>query len=454
MDYCTKNSINNSIKKQRKLIMNSADGFNLLMNQSCIKSILEQSMPDHRERIFTPTFTLHVFNRQVMGLNKSCRGALMEVLPEYLIRTRSSFSTNTGAYCKARQRLPESFISDMTKASGEYLQNIASKSFKWKNREVKIVDGTTVSMPDTSENQEQYPQNPAQKKNLGFPITRLTAIISLSSGAVLNIAIGDYFSSEHGLLRGMLDELSEGDILLGDRYYCSYFLLAHLQKLNIDAVFKINANRKIDFRKGQCLGYHDHIVAWEKNQRPTWMDKKTYDELPCVIYMREIKKGNNIIVTTLFDANKYPKNELIELYAQRWQIELDLRSIKEVMGMSILRCKTPAMIRKEIWMHILVYNLIRLILMQCALIHKICPRNLSFTAALQAIPPFYKVMKINKAKEIRQILYQHLLLAIVQHPIGNRPGRVEPREIKRRPKTYKLLLKPRQIARQRLLARR
>jgi hypothetical protein len=453
MDYCTKSSITNSIKKQRKLI-NSADGFSLLMNQSCIKSIIEQSMPDHRERIFTPTFTLHVFNKQVMGFNKSCRGALMEVLPEYLIRTRSSFSTNTGAYCKARQRLPESFISDMTKASGEYLQNITSKPFKWKNREVKIVDGTTASMPDTFENQEQYPQNPAQKKNLGFPITRLTAIISLSSGAVLNIAIGDYFSSEHGLLRGMLDQLSEGDILLGDRYYCSYFLLADLQKLNIDAVFKINANRKIDFRKGQCLGHHDHIVAWKKSQRPTWMDKKTYDELPCVIYMREIKKGKNIIVTTLFDAKEYPKNELIELYAQRWQIELDLRSIKEVMGMSILRCKTPEMIRKEIWMHLLVYNLIRLVLVQCALIYKICPRNLSFTAALQAIPSFYKVMKINQAKEIHSILYQHLLMAIVQHPIGNRPGRVEPREIKRRPKTYKLLLKPRQIARQRLLARR
>lgn len=454
MDYCTKNSINNSIKKQRKLIMNSADGFNLLMNQSCIKSIIEQSMPDHRERIFTPTFTLHVFNRQVMGLNKSCRGALMEVLPEYLVRTNSSFSTNTGAYCKARQRLPESFISDMAKASGEYLQSITSKAFKWKNREVKIVDGTTVSTPDTFENQEQYPQNPAQKIGLGFPIIRLTAIISLSSGAVLNIAMGDYYSSEHGLLREMLDQLSTGDILLGDRYYCSYFLLAHLQKLNIDAVFKINANRKVDFRKGQCLDHHDHIVAWEKNQKPVWMDKETYDELPAIIYMREIKKGKNIIVTTLLDAEKYSKNELIELYAQRWQIELDLRSIKEVMGMSILRCKTPEMIRKEIWMHLLVYNLIRLILVQCALIHKICPRNLSFMAALQAIPPFYKVIKMNKEKEIRKILYQHLLIAIIEHTIGNRPDRLEPREVKRRPKTYKLLLKPRKIAKQQLLARR
>ncbi len=454
MDHCTKNSINNSIKKQRKMIMSSADGFNLLMNQSCIKSILEQSMPDHRERIFTPTFTLHVFNRQVMGLNKSCRGALMEVLPEYLVRTSSIFSTNTGAYCKARQRLPESFISDMAKASGAYLQSISSRAFKWKNREVKIVDGTTASMPDTLENQVQYPQNPAQKTGLGFPIIRLTAIMSLSSGAVLNIAIGDYYSSEHGLLREMLDQLSEGDILLGDRYYCSYFLLAHLQKLNIDAVFKINANRKIDFRKGQNLGSHDHIVAWKKNQRPVWMDKETYDELPAIIYMREIKKGKNIIVTTLLDADKYSKNELIELYAQRWQIELDLRSIKEVMGMSVLRCKTPGMIRKEIWMYMLVYNLIRLILVQCALVHKICPRNLSFMAALQAIPPFYKGIKMNKNKEVRQILYQHLLIAIAQHSIGNRPGRMEPREVKRRPKTYKLLLKPRKIAQQQLLARR
>ncbi len=323
MDYCTKPWVSNSIRKQIKSLKDCGNGFNPLMDQSCIKSVLERSMPDHRERIFTPTFTLHVFNRQVMGLNKSCRGALMEVLPEYLIRTRSSFSTHTGAYCKARQRLPESFISDRVKSSGEYLQNITPKAFKWKGREVKLIDGTTASMPDTLENQKQYPQNPAQKKGLGFPIMRLTAIISLSSGAVLNLAMGNYYSSEHGLLREMLDSLSGGDILLGDRYYCSYFLLAHLQKLNIDAVFKINTHRKIDFRQGKHLGFHDHIVAWKKNQRPLWMDRKTYDELPAVIYMRELKKGKNIIATPLLDVKEYSKNELFELYEQRWQIELD-----------------------------------------------------------------------------------------------------------------------------------
>lgn len=452
MDYSTQKTIKKTVVNQRHKL-DAADGFKNLISEPGIQSIINQGMPEHRERVFTPLYTLHIFNRQVMSLDRSCRGALIESLPEYLIKTGSSFSTNTGGYCKARQRLPEKFISNLAQRSGEYL-DMMSGEFKWKGRDVKIVDGTTVSMPDTPENQGQYPQNRTQKKGLGFPIARLAAIVSLSSGAVLDVAIGDYYSSEHGLLREMLDRLTEGDILLGDRYYCSYFLLAHLQRLKIDAVFKMNAIRKIDFRKGQYLGSYDHIVAWKKNQRPRWMGKATYDALPTIIYVREIKKGKNIFITTLFDAETYARNEIVKLYKERWQIELDLRAIKSVMGMSILRCKTPKMIRKEIWMNVLVYNLMRLILVQCALVYKESPRNLSFKAALQAIPAFNKAIKINKDKKIRRLLYQHLLMVLIRHRVRNRPDRHEPREVKRRPKTYKLLQKPRKIVKQRLLARR
>ena len=180
----------------------------------------------------------------------------------------------------------------------------------------------------------------------------------------------------------MLNGLLEGDILLGDRYYCSYFLLAQLKKLNIEGVFKIHASRKIDFRIGQRLEFGDHIVTCAKDPRSCWMDNKTYDELSNILYLREIKKRKNIIATTLLDTKKYTKNELHDLYAKRWQMELDLRSIKEVMGMSVLSCKTSEMVRKEIWMYILVYNLIRLVLVQCALVYKTSPRKLSFIAAL------------------------------------------------------------------------
>jgi Transposase DDE domain len=453
MEYCTKNMMRSSIRTHRNQFVHSEDGFKALMNHSCVKSILEQSMPDHRERIFTPTFTLHVFNNQVMSANKSCRGALIESLPEFVIRTGTAFSTNTGAYCKARRRLPESLITDLAKSSGEYLQGIIPEDIKWTGREVKLVDGTTVSMPDTPENQKSYPQNPTQEKGLGFPIARLAAIISLSTGAVLDLAIGDYYSSEHGLLREMLGGLSGGDILLGDEYYCSYFLLAQLQRKKIDAVFKIKWNRKVDFRRGKRIGEDDHIIYWEKGQRPKWMDKASYDELPPILYMREIKKGKKIIVTTLLNSQKYSKKELMALYDQRWQVELDLRAIKSVMGMSILRCKTPDMIRKEIWMYMLVYNLVRLFILQSALIFKISPRNLSFITALQAISQFYWVIKFIKNKNMQQKLYQILLISLAENKVGNRPGRREPREIKRRPKTYKLLLKPRKKARKRLLAR-
>jgi Transposase DDE domain len=437
----------------QKAKMDSLDGFKTLIDQPSIQSILKQEIPEYRERIFTPLNTLYVFNRQIMNAKQSCRGALIELMPEHLIKTGHAFSTHTGAYCKARQRLPETLISKLAQASGDYLET-ASAPFKWKGREVKLVDGTTVSMPDTLENQEQYPQNPAQKKGIGFPIARMTAIISLSSGAVLDVSIGKYTTSEHELLRGLLSRLTAGDILLGDRYFCSYFLLARLKALNIDAVFKMHANRKIDFRKGENLGSKDHIVAWKKNQRPKWMDQATYDALPDILYMREIKKGKNIIATTLLDAKKYSKDELFELYGQRWQIELDLRSIKAVMGMSVLRCKTPEMVRKEIWMYILVYNLIRLILVRCALIYKRNPREMSFMTALQGVASFYKVMRLTKEKKLRKILYEQLFMMIVQHPTGTRLGRMEPRAVKRRPKPYKLLLKPRKIAKQRLLARR
>ncbi len=247
MEHCTQKKLKKEVVSQKEK-MDSMDGFKSLINQPSIQSILKQEIPEHRERIFTPLNTLYVFNRQIMNVKQSCRGALIEILPEHLIKTGHAFSTHTGAYCKARQRLPEPLISKVAQASGEYLET-ASSPFKWKGREVKLVDGTTVSMPDTIENQERYPQNPAQKKGIGFPIARMTAIISLSSGAVLDIAIGKYTQSEHELLRELLNRLTAGDILLGDRYFCSYFLLARLKALNIDAVFKMHANRKIDFRK-------------------------------------------------------------------------------------------------------------------------------------------------------------------------------------------------------------
>lgn len=454
MVYCTQNPLIEAISKEKQqFICAEEDGFTQLINQVKIKSVLEHTMPEYRERIFTPTFTLYLFNKQVLGLDKSCRGTLMQALPESIVGRNIQFSTNTAAYCKARQRLPENFIANLTKASGKYLHESIGEEWKWKGRFVKLADGTTVSMPDTRENQEEYPQNPAQKKGLGFPIARVEVIISLGSGALLDLSIGDYYSSEHFLLRGMLDQLSTGDILLADRYYCSYFLIAFLQKLNIDVVFKIGGNRHYDFRKGKRLSTDDHIVSWKKNQRPKWMDKSSYDELPDIIYMREIKKGKTIVVTSLLDNKKYTKKEVSNLYGQRWQVELDLGSIKSIMGMNILRCKTPAMIRKEIWTFALAYNLIRLIMVQAALLLKKTPRELSFKATLQGLTYFSLILKTVKNRNDKKIIFRQLLFSIGQHPIGKRPNRQEPREVKRRPKTYKLLLKPRHYIRKRLLAK-
>lgn len=455
MDYCTQTGLRKAIRqKKHQWIDLEEEGFHQLINQLEIQSVLEQALPVYRERVFTPTFTLYLFSQQVMGLDKSCRGVLMQGLAESQIKRNRIFSTNTAAYCKARYRLPEALIAGLARASGKYLHESSQEEWKWKGRNIKLVDGTTVSMPDTRENQKSYPQNSEQKPGLGFPIARIEAIICLASGALLDLSIGDYYSSEHSLLRKMLNQLSAGDVLLGDRYYCSYFLIAFLQRLNIDVVFRIGGNRYYDFRKGQRLGEGDHIVRWEKGQRPKWMDQAAYDELPETIYMREVKKGKTVVVTSLLDHKSYTRKEINWLYGERWQVELDLRSIKSVMGMSILRCKTPEMIRKEIWAFALAYNLIRLILFQSALFLRKIPRELSFKAAAQGIIYFYWILKVTKHRDEKQKIFRQLLFSIGQHSVGKRPYRQEPREVKRRPKTYKLLLKPRHLIKKRLLARR
>ncbi|MCK5109289.1 MAG: IS4 family transposase, partial [Methanosarcinales archaeon] len=362
-------------------------------------------------------------------------------------------STNTKSYCEARLRLPISLVRRLVRETGRLLHLKSEEGWTWKGRSVKLVDGTTVSMPDTPENQKIYPQPESQKEGVGFPIARLVAIISLSCGAVLDIAIGPYKgkeTGEHALLRQILGSISAGDIILGDRYYCSYFLIAMLQRLGADAVFQIHGGRKSDFRRGKKLGKKDHLVIWEKpKQRPDWMGEIMYCQMPDTLAIREIKINKKVITTTLLNPKEVTRKELGKLYTKRWLIEVDFRFIKTVLQMDVLRCKTPDMVCKEIWVHLLAYNLIRMVMAQAAYRYNLPPRTLSFKGTLQQLNAF-KGAFLRTAKTRLSIMYGYLLEAIASHRVGNRSRRSEPRAVKRRRKPYPLLTKPREEARNEL----
>jgi Transposase DDE domain len=372
-------------------------------------------------------------------------------------------SPDTGNYCKARKRLPLSFIMGLARRTGGVLHEKAPLKWLWKGRPVLLVDGTTVSMPDTPLNQGAFPQPRTQKPGLGFPIARLLGVICLATGAVLDLAIGPYKGKQTGetsLLRALLERLQKGVILLGDCAFASYFGIAELKRRGVDAVFRMHKRRKVDLRRGRCLGIEDYQVLWHKPQRrPEWMDEATYEQMPDEMWVRELRfrvqqpgyrVQEIVLVTTLLDPVDYTKEELADLFRQRWNIELDLRSIKIVMQMDVLRCKSPDLVVKEIWVHMLAYNIIRAYMATAAVENDATPRALSFKGTMQAISAFRDSMHMADPQRRAQ-LWATMIAAIAYDRVGDRPGRVEPRCKKRRPKPYRMLKVPRDEARKALL---
>ena len=311
------------------------------------------------------------------------------------------------------------------------------------------MDGTTVVLPDTPANQAEYPQPRSQKPGLGFPLCRMVGMVCLGSGAVLNAAIGRYQGKggdEQSLLRSMLDTLECGDLLLGDAFYATYFLLCTLRERGIDAVFEQHGARQrtTDFRCGQRLGQRDHLIVLEKPAiKPDWMTQLDYEQASDTVTVRELRTGGKTLVTTLLCPKQIRKSALKSLYRCRWHVELDLRNIKTTLGMERLSCQTPAMAIKEIWVYLLAYNLIRLMMAQAALLADRLPRQLSFKHTVQ----LWIAWDRHANGTAHDDKLYGLFVLIAQQQVGDRPGRIEPRAIKRRPKPYPLLTKPRVIAR-------
>ena len=407
-----------------------------------------------RQRLFSPWVTLWLFVWQALSPDGSCREAVLRLCADRPMDARGkAIVATTGGYCRARQRLPLGVIVPLIGRVAERLFERLSGEHLWYGRRVKIVDGTTVSMPDTAANQARFPQSRSQKAGLGFPLARLVGIFCWSSGAVLAHAIGPCKgknTSELGLLRGLLEQFSPGDVVLGDRYYASYCLIALFRVRGVDVLFPQHQRRQSDFRRGRRLGHKDHVVTWHKPKRPDWLAESLYQQLPETLLIREFRNGRRVLVTTLVDPQPASVPALSALYQTRWHCELDLRAIKQVLNMDILRCQRPEMVEKEIAVHLLAYNLLRAVLLEASRVNALAPRTLSFKAALQTL--LAQGVWLWRCEPSRSVI-DALLARLASEQVGDRPGRCEPRAIKRRPKPRPLLKQPRAVARRRLLQR-
>ena len=417
--------------------------------------------------VFTMGITLWAMVSQAIftGFQRSCRAAVQRVAVYYALAGREVSSTNTGGYCRARAQVTEGVVRRLVEGVAERCEAAIPHALRWHGFRTKLVDGTTCSMPDTEENQAEYPQPNSQAEGLGFPIVRVVAMTSLVTGMVLAAAMGPYAGKETGetaLFRTMFANLEADDLVVTDRYFGGWFMLALLQKLGVEFVTRLHQHRKADFTKGKRLGCGDHITTWAKPQRPEWLDQESYDRLPDQLEIREVEVNvvtpgfrtrSLVVVTSLYDHELYSQEEIARLYRRRWTIEIELRDIKSTMQLNILRRKTPAAVRQELWTGFLGYNLVRQSMLQSAMASGVLPHELSFAATLQmmtttwvlaAVPPMVTVSQRERILALR-ILNGH------SHPVGNRPDRVEPRAVKRRPAPIALLTELRETARARLI---
>jgi DDE family transposase len=409
-----------------------------------------------RQRIFSAEVTFWGFLAQVLAPGSSCRDALRRVNAWWQCHfpDQALPSHDTSAYCQARSRLSHSRLRKLSDNLGHQLEQHVGEEELWLGRRVKIIDGTSVSMPDTAANQAVWPQSSAQKPGCGFPLLKLVGVFSLQSGALLDLTLANQRRHDAQLARELWPRLQPGDIVLADRGFCSFGDLALLQAAGIDAVMRLHQARKTDFRRGKRLGPNDRLVVWNKPLQPTpsWT-KEAFNALPDTLLLRLVRYRIElpgcrcqevILVTTLLDSHRFSAAQLAELYFQRWTVELHFRQIKTFLAMDVLRCLSPAMVRKELLMHLVAYNLIRTLMQRASLIYHVPLGRLSFKGTLDSLHHFADALYAAHSKPTRQReLFDALLRSIASDQIPLRPNRGEPRVKKRRPKNYHLLTKPR-----------
>jgi Transposase DDE domain len=444
-----------SLKEVRaRFARNEGLPFADVLTEGKILDVLNDYGVKYRDRRFNPVTTIWGFLSQVLSEDHSCRDAVSRVIAHRAASGASVCSPNTASYCNARSRLVTGVLSTLAKRTAQQLQAGAADEWKWNGRDVYIADGSHVSMPDTAENQEAYPQPPTQQPGLGFPLARITVLLSLATGACHDLAMAPYEGKGTGettLLRAMYNALKSGDVILADALFDNYFLVCDLRARGIDIVARAQYQR-VGSQVVESRPDGD-IILWQRPNKPRGMTGEQYRRYPKSMLMRQVavdaRDRNNRaeqfhVVTTILDAS-IDGGQFGDLYERRWEGEVDIRSIKATMQMDILRCKTPGMVHKEIWAHLLAYNLLRTAMAVAANENDIEPRQVSFKGAKQALTAF--APKIEAAPpEGRAALIDAMLATMAYHRVGNRPGRWEPRARKRRPKPGARLTQPRAIA--------
>lgn len=416
--------------------------------------------------VYTTAIMVWSFLAQVLrdGKEASCQAAVARVVSYCKLQGLEAPTQDTGDYCRARAKLSSAALRDLSCEVADEMEQASLPSWLWKRKlHPKLVDGFTFTMPDTAKNQAKYPQQKAQKPGVGLPIARAAAILSLATACVMDLAIAPYQGKETGesaLLRSMLGSLASGDIAVMDRYYCSFMMISILLGQGTHTCARKHHLRHSDFRRGKRLGKYDHLIEWTRPQRPTWMDEETYQQIPETLVLREVRfnivePGRRTksldIITTLTDAKEYTKQDIAELYGFRWSSELDIRSIKSNLNLGHVRCKSPEMVHREVWTTLLAYNLIRTTAAGAALLHKKQPRQISFTSTCQYVLASW--MQLSSGLIAGSPMDAYLLTMLQQIAgceVANRPGRLEPRVLKRRRHGYKLMMKPRNELRREL----
>lgn len=430
------------------------------------------------DAVYTPAITLWGLISQVFfkGENRSCKAAVMRIASLWGARGREVCGTNTGAYCRARLKITFEAVRDIARKLALASEAAFEREATEDNDEAHIhpvveqvqrqptagrillFDGFTITAADTPENQEEFPQNPAQKEGLGFPLIRCVALISMVTGMLFDLAIGPYSGKQSGetaLLWQLLGQLRPGDTLVADSYLCTYWIVAACQVRGVNIVMKNHHKRNDHPRDARQLSRYQRVTTWHRPSRPDWMTEEEYAACPKEIEIRLVdvtidQKGfrsrQHTIATTILETKVYSREWISSVYRSRWMVELDIRSIKCSLDMDIIRAKTPAMVRTEIWSCLLAYNLIRMKMLQCCAIHGDMPRSLSFTTTMQLLANNWALASANLTRALVELGKQ----APRSETVGNRLDRVEPRANKRRPKLLALLTKPRHQARQEL----
>jgi hypothetical protein len=426
-----------------------------VLTEPRIRDALNEYGVTYRDRVFDPVTTIWGFLSQVLSEDHSCRDAVARIIAHRAANGLPACSPNTASYCNARGRLATDVLRTLVKRTARELQAGATDEWKWNGRSVFIADGSHVSMPDTPENQAVYPQPPTQQPGIGFPLARVAVLLSLATGACHDLAIAPYQGKGTGettLLRAMYDALRPGDVVLADALFDNYFLVYELRDRGIDVVVRAQYQR-VGSQTVQ-KGPGGEVLVWRRPNKPRGMTGEQYRRYPATQLMRQVAvdargKDNRAerfhVVTTILDA-AVDGGQIGDLYERRWSGEVDIRAIKSTMQMDVLRCKTPAMVHKEIWAHLLAYNLLRTAMAVAAAEVGIEPRQVSFKGAKQAVTAFAPKIEAARPKD-RPALIEALLAVIAHHRVGDRPGRWEPRAWKRRPKPGARLTQARDIAR-------